>query len=167
MVAVFAFGAAGCGLFSSGDPAGEAKTGSLVITDKLNHEDPADIEFETRYALTTGKDSPELVEAFKADYGVDFVEMFSIIYANKDDKVVGEYDYYVFATAEDAQKFDEVMDAESRGGRVEDNVVCDFMNEETVNSIIAIDIQYNSLSDDSAKGYVELQKEANLMMNAE
>lgn len=161
------FGLTGCSIFSSGDEASEtngAASGAIVITEELNHEDPADLEFESRCALTTGKENPEFVEGFKADYGVDFVEQFAVIYINAEDKVVGEYDYYVLGSPEDAQKFGEALDVESRGGKIEGNVVSEFMDEEMANMIIDMDVQYGSMPDATGTSYLAFMKEINAMM---
>lgn len=167
MVAVLALAAfTGCGLFSNGndEDTDTPKAATVKITDAVTHEDPADLEYVSRVDLTTGKNPPEFVEGFKADYGVDFVEQFAIIYVGEEDKVIGEYDYFVFATEEDAKKFDDTFKSTERGGTIDGNVVAEFMDEAAVNSIININIQYNSMSKPVATEYVQLQKEANLMM---
>lgn len=162
------FTLSGCTLFSSGDAGdGGANSGTIAITDEYNHEDPADLEYDQRIALTTGKNAPDFVDGFKQEYDVDFVEQFAVIYSDKDDKVVGEYDYYVFATPEDAQKFGKAFDTESRGGKIEGNVVAEFMDGETVNMIIDINIQYNSMSENTASAYVQFMKDLDAMMVVE
>lgn len=166
----------GCSLFSTGNEGGSegsseavnvgdgASTGPISITDSIKHEDPADLEFETRYALTCGKNAPMYVDGFKVDYGVDFIEQIVIIYANADNKVVKEYDYYVFAKPEDADKYYKDGQSELRGGTIQDNVVCECMEEELVNQIIDMNVQYESMSENSATAYVQFQKEVNEMI---
>lgn len=156
---------AGCSIFSSGNDEGTgASTEAITITDSVKHEDPTDLEFETRYALTSGKEAPAFVEGFKADYGVDFIEQIVVIYANADNKVVKEYDYFVFKTPEDADKFYQDGQSELRGGKIEGNVVCESMDEEMVNQLIDMNVQYNSMSENSATAYVQMYKEFDEMI---
>lgn len=167
LTATLLFGLTGCSLFLSSEEASvtnEISTGTIAITDQLNHEDPEDIEYESRYALTTGKENPDFVEGFKNDYGVEFVEQFAIIYVNADDKVVGEYDYYVLGTPEDAQKFGKAFDTEARGGKIEGNVVSEYMDEEMVGMIIDMDVQYGSMPDNKGTSYITFMKDINVMM---
>ena len=74
----------GCAsLFTSGDEGGAAggSTGDIKMTDKYTFTDPADLTFETRYALYCDKNSPVVSTA--ASYGVK--AMYSIMYADGED----------------------------------------------------------------------------------
>lgn len=180
LATAMAIGLSGCSLFSTGDaPAQNATESSIAseegnmtssdpyaITDAYTHEDPEDLEYDQRYILTTGQEPPQYVDSFKSDYGVEFVEQLAVIYINKEDKVVGEYDYYVFASPEDAKTFGDAIETQARGGIIEGNVVCEFMDEEMIGTIIDIDVQYGSIPEATGTEYIKFMKDINMMMTA-
>lgn len=106
----------GCSLFTSdnktetnapastaADTAGSTEAGSgnapVKISDKFTFEDPADLTFETRYALYCDKNSSVVSTA--ASYGVK--AMYSIMYADGEDIPVGYYEFIICDTPENAK----------------------------------------------------------------
>ena len=163
---IFVFALTGCSLFASEAPAQTApasESTDIAVTDTYTHHDPEGMEYAMRYAFTSGKNPPELVELFRGDYGVEFVEQIFILYADANDHALAQYEYYVFASEEDAQRFNE--DALGGSMIVEGNVASYVADEEETNMIISIDKQYGSLSDDTASGYAAFTKDVDVMMD--
>ena len=92
----------GCdSLFTSGDEGGAAggSTGDIKMTDKYTFTDPTDLTFETRYALYCDENSAAVSTA--ASYGVK--TMYSVMYADAEDTLVGYYEFMICDTPENAK----------------------------------------------------------------
>ena len=84
----------GCdSLFTSGDEGGAAggSTGDIKMTDKYTFTDPADLTFETRYALYCDKNSSVVSTA--ASYGVKAIlcQVHLFFVGNNEAPAVGRY----------------------------------------------------------------------------
>ena len=75
----------------------------IALSDTFVHEAPTDIDPAARYALYTAG-SEEDRAAFREGFGAEMIDEFMIIYADADGGVLREYDYYVLASEEDAEK---------------------------------------------------------------
>ena len=154
-----------CGLFSTGKPeSGKDKGGDIKITETYTHKDPEGMEYAKRYAYTSGKNVPELVEDFKEYYDVDFVEQFMIIYADKDNKPLAQYEYYVLTDEEQAKK---CIDALGGEFTQEGNVAVMVSDAEFTQMMIDMNIQYGSLTENTASAYAEFMKEGYMFMDVE
>lgn len=91
----------GCSLFASGgrDSGAGSSSGAVKMTDRYTFEDPADLDFDTRYVLHCDENSASIAN-IPADYGV--LGSYSILYA-KEDAPAGSYDFYICDSAEHAQ----------------------------------------------------------------
>ncbi|GEM_PF-6788948 len=150
-----------CSLFSNGAAENgneEAKSGDIVLCDTFTHHDPTDVEFTTRYACTSGE-SQDVKDAYKQNYGIDALSEYWILYASADDVAVAEYDYYVFATAEDAQKFADVMKEYGSEVTLDGQVAYVYMDEAMTKDFIAMQMQYCGLKSDKASDYAQFWKE--------
>ena len=100
---------AGCGSSndksSDGSNPGTMPTSEAIkISDKYTFEDPADLDFDTRYVLHVGPESPMVVSG--ASMGL--AGMYTILYA-KDDIGVKEYSFTIYDSEESAQTFYDQM----------------------------------------------------------
>ena len=94
--------AAGCSLFASGDGkdgGAGGSSGAVKMTGSYTFEDPADLDFDTRYVLHCDENSA-MVSSIPAEYGI--TDSYSIVYA-KDDAPVMDYEFFVCDSAEHAQ----------------------------------------------------------------
>lgn len=92
---------AGCSLFASGEggEGGSGSTGGVKMTDSYTFEDPADLDFDTRYVLCCDENT-QMISSVPDEYGV--TASYSVIYA-KDDAPVADYEFFVCDSAEHAQ----------------------------------------------------------------
>lgn len=92
----------GCSLFASsdgGDSGSGGSSGAVKMTDSYSFEDPADLDFDTRYVLCCDENS-QMISSVPAEYGIR--ASYSIIYA-KDDAPVSGYEFYVCDSEEHAR----------------------------------------------------------------
>lgn len=167
---------AGCGsLFSTGSSTGnatgnsagnsaEAKTSEIKISESFTHKDPEGVEYATRYDFCTAPDDPFITESFKEEYGVEMVQQFMIIYADKDDKVICQYDYYVAKDEENAKKAIDLLGGDFK---TEGAVCVCYSDAETVEQIMAMNIQYGSLSEATASAYAQSEKDFNAFLDVQ
>lgn len=164
LATICVFTLAGCGLFSSESK--ESSTGDVKLSDTYTYKDPEGLEFATRYAYTSGE-SQEIAEGYKASYDVDCLSEYVFIYADKDDKAVAQYDYWVLKTEEDAKKLVEQIGMFGNGTlQQEGNVVWDNYDADGVSDLILMQKQYSGLSEDTGSGYAQFIKEAYGYMDA-
>lgn len=157
---------AACGLFtseSSSGAAGEAGTETTVSTGvklsaEFTHEDPEGLEYETRYAYTSGE-SQEVKDGYKQNYGVDIIAEYFFLYADKDDHALCEYTYYVFKTPEDAAKFAEVLGEFGNTVETKGSVAYVYDDESMTSDIIQMQMQMCGMADDKASTYAQFMKE--------
>lgn len=165
LVTVMVFALAGCGsIFSSGGSKDAAKGGDIKISDSFTHKDPEGVEYATRYAFCTAPNDPYITEGFKEDYGIEMVQQFMVIYADKDDKAICQYDYYVAKDEENAQKTLDILGGDFS---VEGNVCFSCMDAELIDQIMAMNIQYGSLSEATASAYAQSEKDFNAFMDVQ
>lgn len=160
---------AGCSLFTSGDEGGEGgtggtSTGDVKITDEYTHKDPEDLEYETRYAYWSGEKCA-LVDMFKTYYDVTITAEYIVIYADKDDKALAEYTYFVMASDEDAAKFRDASVDMGTDVQIIENVVLQVMDEQTLADTIDSFIAMSVLEDTSAAKYAATQKEMDMLID--
>ena len=92
----------GCSLFASGDGGKDGSggsTGAVKMTDSYTFEDPADLDFDTRYVLHCDESS-SLISTAAPDFGLK--ENYSILYA-KDNAPVASYDFFICDSEEHTQ----------------------------------------------------------------
>lgn len=169
MSAALVFSLTGCSLFTSGggeggEGGGGGASGDVKITDEYTHKAPEGLEYETRYAYWSG-DECSLVEMFKTYYDVNITAEYIVIYANKDDKAVAQYTYFVMASEEDAQKFMEVSTGTADDMQAVGNVIVQVMDEEAMTDTIDSFIAMNVLEDTSAAKYAAMQKEMDMLID--
>lgn len=164
LIAVMVLSFAGCGsLFSKGGTETEKGT-DIKLCDSFTHKDPEGVEYAKRYAFCSAPDDPFITESFKDDYGIELVQQFMIIYADKDDKVICQYDYYVAKDEENAKKTVELLGGDFK---VEGNVCTSYMDAEIVEQIMAMNIQYGSLSEATASAYAQSEKDFNMFIDVQ
>lgn len=158
---------AGCGsIFSTGNSKAEDNKGKdIKITDTYIHKDPEGLDYAVRYAYCSALNDPELIDGYKENYGLDFVQEFMIIYADKDDKPLMQYDYYVLADEENAKKCAEELDPNSFKA---EGVIClSISDAETTQLYIDMNIQYASLDKNCASAYAEFMKEGMMFLDVQ
>lgn len=152
---VMALSMTACTLFASGNgQTGGSSAGDLKITDEVTHKDPEGLEYATRYAYYSGE-TCALADMLKEQYGVTATDEYVIIYADKDDVALAEYNYFVFASDEDAQKYAEAGKEYGLNAEVMGNVTCNHLDQAGVANNIDSFIAWNVLTDSSAKAYAE------------
>lgn len=164
LAAVMILSLAGCGsLFSKGD-SNKASDSDIKISDSYTHKDPEGVEYAKRYAFCSAPDDPFITENFKDEYGIELVQQFMIIYADKDDKAICQYDYYVAKDEENAKKTVDILGGDFK---VEGNVCVSYMDAEIIEQIMAMNIQYGSLSEATASAYAQSEKDFNAFMDVQ
>lgn len=164
LAAIMVLSLAGCGsLFSKGD-SNTAKDSDIKISDSYTHKDPEGVDYEKRYAFCSAPDDPFITETFKDEYGIELVQQFMVIYADKDDKAICQYDYYVAKDEENAKKTLEMLGGDFK---VEGNVCVSYMDAEIIEQIMAMNIQYGSLSEATASAYAQSEKDFNAFMDVQ
>ncbi len=131
-------------------PTGEG----VKITGNYTFEDPADLEFDTRYVLYMGPTS-EMVSV-SADKGQ--IAQYTIIYA-KEDRAMAEYTLYVCDSAESAAAM--LSEMEGYGMPVdlvaEDNtVIWSFSDEYVLEANIGIYQMAEMISETTASAYAQM-----------
>lgn len=162
----------GCGsLFSSGDAPKQAETEAetekntdIQISDTYVHHDPEGLEYAKRYAYTSGKNVQDLVDSFKQDYDLDFTENYMIIYADAEDKPLAQYDYYVMADSENAEKCCGILGGDFT---TEGNVALSAADADTTQMMIDMNVQYGSLKEKTVSAYALFMKDVNGFMDVE
>ncbi len=152
---------AGCSLFTSGGDGKGKSTGDLKITEKLVHKDPTDVAFTDRYTFYSGE-TAALADMFKEQFDLELKQEFLIVYANGEDAAVQEYIYYVFGSAEDAQKYLLECEGYDMDASIteEDPVVMRVSNnQEALKNSIDSFIAWSVLEDTSAAKYVKMYAE--------
>lgn len=172
LVLVLCLSVTACGsIFSSGDAdsgnadSGKKESTDIQITDSFTHVDPEGMEYAARYAYTSGKNEPGLVEGFKQNYNLDIVEQLMIIYADKDDKPLAQYEYFVMANEEQAKECAEQLGADL--STTQGNVTIMVSDAATTQSMIDMNMQFGSLSENSCKAYAESMKDVYMFMDVE
>lgn len=165
IVCILSMTMTGCGLFSSEST--ETGSGDVKLTEAYTYKDPEGLEFEKRYAFTSGE-SQEVAEGYKTMYDVDCTSEYVFIYADKDDVTVSQLDYWVFKTDEDAAKFIEAASIYGNGSMQQDgSVVWDTYDAEGVKDLVLMQQQYSGLESDKCSDYARFIKESYGYMDAQ
>lgn len=101
MTLTAAFLLSGCSLFATSDGkegGNSGSSGTVKMTGNYSFEDPANLDFDTRYVLYCDENSL-VISQIPAEYGI--LASYSIIYA-KDDAPVADYEFFVCDSAEHA-----------------------------------------------------------------
>lgn len=156
----------GCGsLFSAGDSTDKSKGGEVKLSETYTHKDPEGVEYATRYAFCTAPDDPYITEGFKEEYDLDMVQQFMFIYADENDKVICQYDYYVAKDEENAKKTAEMLGEDLF--KAEGNVCVGYYDAEFVQMIMDMNIQYGGLSEATASAYAQSEKDYNAFIDVQ
>lgn len=91
----------GCSLFASGggDSGKGGSSGAIKMTDSYSFEDPADLDFDTRYVLHCDENTA-IISSVPAEYGI--LASYSVIYA-KEDAPAADYEFFICDSEEHAQ----------------------------------------------------------------
>ena len=167
LVFVLCLSLTACGsLFSSEkSDSGKKVNTEIKISDNFTHVDPEGMEYAARYAYTSGKNVPDLVDSFKEYYGLDIVEQFMIIYADENDKPLAQYEYYVMADEEQAKECCEILGEDMFAPQ--GSVAVGVSDAEFTQMMIDMNIQYGSLTENSCKAYAEFMKDGYMFMDVE
>ncbi len=164
IAAILMMSLTGCSLFSSGASEDAPTGGAIEITDTYTHIEP-EVEYAARYAYTSGKNCPDLVDGFKSEYGVDLIQDFLILYGDKDDRALCMYEYYVFATPEDAKTAQEFMGADYfaiiEGN---ENILLAYSDQEFTQMVIDMNVQYASLTENTCSAYAYFMKDIDALI---
>jgi len=151
----------GCSLFATDSGKETAGAGSgtepVKFTDKFTFENPADLDFDTRYVIHCGKDSAVLSN-IPEEYGI--TDQYIIVFA-KEDAVVGSYEYYVCATEEHGQKVLEFLSSQGYSVSPEaadPAVLGDFSDKDTMEAALISMQSMGVISEATASAYVDLMK---------
>ena len=150
----------GCAsLFTSGDEGGAAggSNGDIKMTDKYTFTDPADLTFETRYALYCDKNSSVVSTA--ASYGVK--AMYSIMYADGEDIPVGYYEFMICDTPENAKAVIDLYASFGTALSVVEEDPCVLYSFAAADSVEAMIISFQAsgiITEATASAYIEYYK---------
>ena len=150
----------GCdSLFTSGDEGGAAggSTDDIKMTDKYTFTDPADLTFETRYALYCDENSSVVSTA--ASYGVK--AMYSIMYADGEDVPVGYYEFMICDTPENAKAVIDLYTSFGTALSVAEEDPCVLYSFAAADSVEAMMIAFQAggmISEATASAYIEYYK---------
>lgn len=149
----------GCSLFASGtgDKGGAGgSTGGVKMTDSYTFEDPADLDFDTRYVLHCDENST-MVAGIPAEYGV--LSNYSILYA-KAGAPAGCYDFFVCDSAEHAQAVADLYAAQGMNLTAAEDpaVVYAFTDGETMEATLITIQSVGAAKDATLESYVEFMK---------
>lgn len=150
----------GCdSLFTSGDEGGAAggSTDDIKMTDKYTFTDPADLTFETRYALYCDENSSVVSTA--ASYGVK--AMYSVMYADGEDVPVGYYEFMICDTPENAKAVIDLYASFGTVLSVAEEDPCVLYSFAAADSVEAMMITFQAggmISEATASAYIEYYK---------
>ncbi len=152
----------GCSLFASSDGGGDKESGGsgtepVKFTDKFTFENPADLDFDTRYVIHCGENST-VVSNIPEEYGI--TDQYIIVFA-KDDVLVGNYEYYVCATEEHGQKVLDFLTAQGYSVSPEEAdpaVLGGFSDKDTMEAALISMQSMGVMSETTASAYVEYMK---------
>ena len=150
----------GCSLFATNidEPKGAAgSSGAVKLTDNYTFEDPADLDFDTRYVLYCDENS-QMISSASAEYGLK--ASYSSIYA-KDDAPVMDYEFLVCDSAEHALATIDLYASQGQALQVAENdatVLCSSTDGDTMEATLAAFQSYGMLSEPSVAAYVEFMQ---------
>lgn len=150
----------GCSLFSTGEAGGdkEGSSGAIEMTDKYTFEDPADLEYAKRYVIY-GDENSIFVSSAK-DYGLKGA--YSIVYADENDQPLGEYQFMICGSEEDAQSVSQMYEAQGIAlTAAEDDpvVLYTFSDKDTFSGNLIALQSVGIISETTASAYVDFYAE--------
>lgn len=163
MTVILVLSLTGCSLFSNGASEDAPTGGAIAITDTYTHVEP-DVEYAARYAYTSGKNCPDLVDGFKREYGVDLIQDFLILYGDKDDRALCMYEYYVFATPEDAETAIGYLGGDFVMIEGYENIILAYSDQEFTQMVIDMNVQYASLTENTCSAYAYFMKDIDALI---
>lgn len=152
--------AAGCSLFASGDGkdgGAGGSSGAVKMTGSYTFEDPADLDFDTRYVLYCDENSA-MLSNIPAEYGI--IGYYSIYYA-KEDAPAGSYDFFVCDSAEHAQAAANLYAGQGMSltaAEEDPAVVYAVTDGETLEANIIMMQGVGAIKDTTLSGYVDFMK---------
>ena len=156
-LSVLAASLAGCGLFADnkGNAAAEGSAENSVFEIKLSDEvtikDPEGLDFDVRYVLYA--DAGNATIQIYASMGVALNEEYVVIYG-KGDKVVGEYQYFVFADEASQSTMQSMVPTMENYGLVSVNV----QSDDAIDGVIASMIAAQMMTDETPASYADMYK---------
>lgn len=155
-LALAAMSLAGCSLFSTDSGDGDKETGSAPVkmTDNYTFEDPADLEYAKRYVIYCDENSTAVDPA--KDYGV--TAMYTILYADENDQPLGDYEFMVCDTEENAQaviKLYEGYGTTLTPAEGDPTVLCSYRDGETFAANLVMFESYGMTTSATVSAYVE------------
>lgn len=151
----------GCSLFAApGDSDGSKNGGSsdaVKMTDSYTFEDPAELDFDTRYVLYCDENTKMISQA-PAEYGVK--AGYSIIYA-KDNAPVADYEFFVCDSAEHAQAAADLYASQGQSLTAAEGDPCvlySFAGADTFEASLVTFQSYGIISEATVSAYVEFMQ---------
>ena len=152
----------GCSLFAtssgdSGNGGSGGSTGAIKMTDNYTFEDPADLEFDTRYVLFCDENSV-MISSAPEEYGIK--GSYSIIYT-KDDAPVMDYEFYVCDSEEHAQATVDMYAAQGAALTAAEGDPCVLYSTtdgDTFEANLVMFQSYGVLNEATASAYVEFMQ---------
>jgi hypothetical protein len=128
---------------------------SIKVNDDLTITDPEGLDFDDRTVLYANESNATLQTY--VGMGVTIEEQYIVLYA-KEDKVAGEYNYYVFADEASAAAFKGMLPTLEVTGLIGKNI----STQDTIDSTIAQMQASGVMSGDSFNDYVGMYEKAYL-----
>ena len=150
----------GCSLFATGgDDKGGASgsSGAVTMTGSYTFEDPAGLDFDTRYVLYCDENS-QMISAVPAEYGIK--GSYSILYA-KDDVPVMDYEYFICDSTEHAQATVDLYASQGMGLTAAESDPCVLYSTtdgDTLEANLVTFQSYGAISEATVSAYVEFMK---------
>lgn len=142
----------------SSDPqSGQEADTSIQMTELYTFEDPAELEYETRYVLYCDENSNMVATA--ASYGMQ--AMYSVMYADADDMPVSYYEFMICDTPENAQAVIELYAAMGSSLSVAEEDPCVIYSSTDADSMEAMLISFQAggiISGTTVSAYLEYYK---------
>ncbi len=151
----------GCSLFATNtgdDKSGNSgSSGGVKMTDSYTFEDPAGLDFDTRYVIYCDENSV-MIASVPAEYGIK--ASYSITYA-KDDAPAASYDFFVCDSAEHAQATVDLYAAQGStltAAESDPCVVGSSTDGDTLEANLVTFQSYGMISEAKVSAYVEFMK---------
>ena len=127
------------------------------MTDKYTFTDPTDLTFETRYALYCDENSAAVSTA--AGYGVK--AMYSVMYADAEDTLVGYYEFMICDTPENAKAVIDLYASFGTALSAAEEDPCVLYSFAAADSVEAMLLSFQAngmISEATASAYIEYYK---------
>ena len=130
---------------------------SLQMTDSYTFEDPAELDFDTRYVLYCDENT-KMISQVPAEYGVK--AGYSIIYA-KDNAPVADYEFFVCDSAEHAQAAADLYASQGQSLTAAEGDPCvlySFAGADTFEASLVTFQSYGIISEATVSAYMEFMQ---------